>query len=153
MCILFWAHPFLGPLFWAQEESGVKSIQRFALPLEGIHHIHSSDWLPLGMISVGDGIPQESMQKVPQHKAGLVIHQPRDALNTTTTSQTTNHRLREPMIVVVSFLSCAPSPSPFALLPVGSGIIFGGDCFEKFVLRMKNKCTNFDENSENFGRK
>ena len=76
-----------------KEESGVKSIERFALSLEGIHHIHSSDCLPLGMVSVGDGIPQEIMQKVPQHVAGLVIHQSRDALNTATTSQTTNRRL------------------------------------------------------------
>ena len=40
--------------------AGVKlsseAIQGPALPLEGVHYVHGSDSLPLGMLSVGDSI-------------------------------------------------------------------------------------------------
>ena len=33
-----------------------KVVEGPALPLEGVHHVHGSDSLPLGVLSVGDGV-------------------------------------------------------------------------------------------------
>ena len=40
-----------------------KAIQSASLPLEGIDNIHSSDSLPLGVLSVGDGITDDILQE------------------------------------------------------------------------------------------
>ena len=33
------------------------------LPLEGVHHIHSGDGLPLGMFCVGDGVADHVLEE------------------------------------------------------------------------------------------
>ena len=43
--------------------SSRKSVQSPALPLQGIDNVHSSDSLPLGMLSVGDGIADDILQE------------------------------------------------------------------------------------------
>ena len=50
-----------------------KAIQGATLPLEGIHNIHSSNSLPLGMLSVGDSIPDDILQEHLQDTPGLLI--------------------------------------------------------------------------------
>ena len=46
-----------------KEELSAKAVQSPSLPLEGIHHVHGSDSLPLGMFSVGDRIPDHILQE------------------------------------------------------------------------------------------
>ena len=45
-----------------------KSVEGAALPLEGVHHVHGSDSLPLGVLgvshSVADNVLKEHLQKV-----------------------------------------------------------------------------------------
>ena len=40
-----------------------ESVKGAPLPLEGIDHVHGSHSLPLGMLSVGDGIPDDILQE------------------------------------------------------------------------------------------
>ena len=40
-----------------------KSVQSPALPLQGIDNVHSSDSLPLGMLSVRDGVADDILQE------------------------------------------------------------------------------------------
>ena len=40
-----------------------KAVEGPALPLEGVHHVHGSDSLPLGMLSVGDSVPNDVLQE------------------------------------------------------------------------------------------
>jgi len=36
-----------------------ESVQSTSLPLQSVDHIHGGDGLPLGMLGVGDGIPDD----------------------------------------------------------------------------------------------
>ena len=40
-----------------------KAVKGAALPLQSIDHIHGSDSLPLGVLSVGDSIPDHILQE------------------------------------------------------------------------------------------
>ena len=87
-----------------------EAIQGTPLPLESIDNIHSSNSLPLGMLSVGDGVPdhvlQEHLQdrKVPtdtllmhhlQNTPGLLVDQARDSLDATPSCKSSDGRLRD----------------------------------------------------------
>ena len=61
-----------------------ETVQSTALPLEGVHYIHSSDGLPLGMLGVGDGITDDVLQEHLEHTTGLFVNKTRDTLYTTT---------------------------------------------------------------------
>ena len=47
----------------ADLHSTAEAVQSPALPLESVDHVHSGDSLPLGVLSVGDGIPDDILQK------------------------------------------------------------------------------------------
>ena len=40
-----------------------KSVEGPSLPLEGVHHIHGSHGLPLGMLGVGHGVTDDVFQE------------------------------------------------------------------------------------------
>ena len=40
-----------------------KSVQSTSLPLEGVDHIHGGNSLPLGVLSVGDSIPDDVLEE------------------------------------------------------------------------------------------
>ena len=40
-----------------------EAIQGPALPFQGIHHVHGSHGLPLGMLSVGDSVADNILQE------------------------------------------------------------------------------------------
>ena len=50
-----------------------ESIQGASLPLEGIHNIHGSDGLPLGMLCVGDSVPDDILEEHFQNTSSLLI--------------------------------------------------------------------------------
>ena len=47
----------------ATRKLSTEAIQGTSLPLQGIDNIHGSDSLPLGVLSVGDGIPDDILQE------------------------------------------------------------------------------------------
>ena len=44
-------------------DSTTETIQSPALPLESVDDVHGSDSLPLGMLSVGDGVADDILQE------------------------------------------------------------------------------------------
>ena len=64
-----------------------EAVQSAALPLEGVHYVHSSDGLPLGMLGVSDGVTDDTLQEHLEHATGLFVDEARDTLHSTTTSQ------------------------------------------------------------------
>ena len=77
-----------------------ETVQGTALPLEGIDDIHGGDSLPLGMLSVGDGITDDVLQEDLQNTSGLLVDEAGDTLDTSTTSQTTDGGLGDALDVV-----------------------------------------------------
>ena len=47
----------------SKEKLSPKAIERPPLPLEGVHHVHGSDGLPLGVLGVGDSVPNDVLQE------------------------------------------------------------------------------------------
>ena len=54
-------------------ELSAKAVQGPALPLQSIDHIHSSDSLPLGMLCVGDSVPDNILKEHFQNTSSLLI--------------------------------------------------------------------------------
>ena len=82
-----------------------ESVQSAALPLEGIDNIHGSDSLPLGVLSVGDSIPDDVLKENLEDTTGLLVDQARDTLDSTTTSQPTDGGLGDSLDVVTQHLT------------------------------------------------
>ena len=50
-----------------------KAIKGATLPLKGINNIHSSDGLPLGVLGVGDGVPDDILKEHLQDSPSLLV--------------------------------------------------------------------------------
>ena len=81
-----------------------ESVQSAALPLQGIDHIHGGDSLPLGMLGVGDSIPDDILQEDLEDSPGLLVDEARDTLDATSTSQTPDGRLGDALDVIPEHL-------------------------------------------------
>ena len=77
-----------------------ESVEGTSLPLEGIDDIHSSDGLPLGVFSVGDGITDDVLKEYFEDSTGLFVDQARDTLDTTTSRQTADGGLGDTLNVI-----------------------------------------------------
>ena len=52
-----------------------EAVQGATLPLEGIHNIHGSDCLPLGVFGVGDCITDDVLKENLQDAPGLLVNE------------------------------------------------------------------------------
>ena len=96
-----------------------ESVQSAALPLEGVHYVHSSDGLPLGMLGVSDGVTDDTLQEHLEHTTGLFVDEARDALHSTTASQSADGGLGDTLNIVTQHFAMtlgAPFAEPFAAL-------------------------------------
>ncbi|KAK7086413.1 hypothetical protein SK128_004508, partial [Halocaridina rubra] len=89
-----------------------KAVQSTSLALQSIHHIHSSDSLPLGMFSVSDCITNDIFEEYLEDTSSLFVDEARNTLDTTSTSKATNSRLGDALDVVTKNLTMAFS-APF----------------------------------------
>jgi len=89
------------------ESLASESVQGAALPLEGIDHIHGGDSLPLGVLSVGDSIPDDVLQEDLEDSPGLLVDEARDTLDTASASQTPDGRLGDALDVIPEHLPVA----------------------------------------------
>ena len=71
-----------------------ESIKGLSLSLESIYNIERGDSLAFGVFSVGNSISDNAFKEHLQDTARLLIDETRDTLDTSTTSKTTNRRLR-----------------------------------------------------------
>lgn len=90
---------------WCTTDLTAETVQRAALALQGVDHIHGGDGLALGVLGVGDGITDNVLQKHLQHTARLLVDQARDTLHTATTSQPTDGGLRDTLDVITQHLA------------------------------------------------
>jgi hypothetical protein len=82
-----------------------ETVQSTSLPLQSIDDIHSSDGLPLSVLSVCDGISDNIFQENLQHTTGLFVDQTGDTLHTTTTSKTSDSGLGDALDVISQHLT------------------------------------------------
>lgn len=96
-----------------------ETVQGASLAFQGVHHIHSGDGLSLGVLGVGDGVPDHVLQEHFQHTAGLLVDQTGDTLDATTTRKTADSGLGNALDVIAKNFAMtlgAPFPEPFASL-------------------------------------
>ena len=86
---------------------GAEAIEGLALALERVYDIEGRHGFSAGMLSVGDGILDDVLKKDLQDAAGLLVHQARNALDATTTSQATDRGLGDALDVVTHDLAMA----------------------------------------------
>jgi len=77
-----------------------EAIQRAAISLERKHDVHGRNGLGFAMLGVGHGVTDDVLEEHLQDTTGLLIHQPRDALDTPATCETTNRWLGDALNVV-----------------------------------------------------
>ena len=82
-----------------------KSIQSLALTLEGVDDIHGSHGLATSVLGVGDGIANNILQKDLEDTTGLLINQPRDALDAATAGETADGGLGNALDIVAQDLA------------------------------------------------
>ena len=99
-----------GPIFLDDEVGRcltAKAVEGAALPLQGIDHIHGSDSLPLGVLSVGDSVPDDVLKEHLEDTAGLLVDEARDTLDSSTTRQPPDGGLGDALDVVPEDLPVA----------------------------------------------
>nr|XP_020008738.1 uncharacterized protein LOC109676951 [Castor canadensis] len=65
-----------------------EAVQGAALALERVDHVHGGDRLALGVLGVGDSVPDDVLQEHLQHAAGLFVNEAGDALDSPAPSET-----------------------------------------------------------------
>ena len=76
-----------------------------ALELESVHDVHGGHGLATRVLSVGHGIADQVLEERLEYRAGLLIDEAGDALDTTTAGETADSRLRDAMDVVTQNLA------------------------------------------------
>ena len=88
-----------------------ESVQGASLPLEGIDHIHGGDGLPLGVLGVGDGVPDDVLKENLEDTTGLLVDEARDTLDSSATRQPPDGGLGDTLDVVSQHLPVTLSAS------------------------------------------
>merc|ERR1711942_323487 len=86
-------------------ELSSEAIEGPALPLQGIHHIHSGHSLPLGMLGVGHSVTDDILQENLENTPSLFVNETADALDTTPSCKTPDCRLGDALDVVPQHLA------------------------------------------------
>ena len=82
-----------------------ESVESASLALERVDHVHGSDGLPLGVLRVGNSIPDNVLQEHLENASGLFVDESGDSLDTATASKTTDGGLRDALDVITENLS------------------------------------------------
>ena len=81
-----------------------EAVQGAALPLQSVDDVHGSDGLPLGVLGVGDGIPDDVLKEDLEDSTGLLVDESRDTLDSSTTRQPPDGGLGDALDVVSQHL-------------------------------------------------
>nr|GMD20330.1 histone H4 [Ipomoea batatas] len=81
-----------------------ETIQSPALPLQGVNDVHRSHGLPPSVLSVGHGVSDHILEENFEDSPGLLIDEAGDTLHASSTGQTANGRLGDPLDVVAKHL-------------------------------------------------
>ena len=77
-----------------------ESVEGSSLSLQGIDDIHSGDSLPLGMLTVGHGIPNHVLQKDLQDTSSLLVDQSADSLHSSPPCKSSDGGLGDSLDVI-----------------------------------------------------
>ena len=88
-----------------------ETVEGSALSLQGIDDIHGGDGLPLGMLSVGDGITDNVLKENFQDTTGFFIDEAGDTFDTTSAGKTTDSRLGDTLDVITKYFTMTLSAS------------------------------------------
>ena len=88
--------------FWLSLNASLtsESVQGTSLSFQGVDDVHGGDSLPLGVLGVGDSIPDHVLQEDLQNSSGFFVDESRDTLDTTSASQSADGWLRDSLDVV-----------------------------------------------------
>ena len=86
-----------------------ETVQSAALSLEGVDNVERSDGLALGVLSVCDSVADDRFEEGLENTASLLVDHGRNTLDTTTTGETANGRLRDALDVVAQDLTVSLS--------------------------------------------
>lgn len=95
---------------WVEQMGGpglsltAEAVQGATLTFQSIDDIHSSDGLPLGVLSVGDGITDDIFKEHLEDTSGFFVDQTRDTFDTTSASKTTDGWLGDTLDVITQHL-------------------------------------------------
>nr|GMD18903.1 histone H4 [Ipomoea batatas] len=81
-----------------------ETVQSPALPLEGVDDVHRRHGLPPSVLSVGHGVSDHILEEDFEDSPGLLVDEAGDTLHASSTSQTANGRLGDPLDVVAKHL-------------------------------------------------
>ena len=88
-----------------------KTVEGTSLPLESVDHVHGSDSLPLGVLGVGDGVPDDVLEEHLEDSTGLLIDESGDTLDSSTAGQPPDGGLGDTLDVVTENLPVTLGPS------------------------------------------
>ena len=100
-----------------------EAVQSASLSLEGVDHVHGSDSLPLGVLGVGDCVPDDVLQEHLEDTASLLVDETADTLHTAPAGQTADGGLGDTLDVVTKDLPvtlCATLAKAFASFAASS---------------------------------
>ncbi len=77
-----------------------EAVQGATLAFQSVDYIHGGDGLSLGVLRVGDGIPDHVLQENLEDSTGLFVDEAADSLDTTSSGKTTDGRLGDTLDVI-----------------------------------------------------
>ena len=107
-------------------KSSTETIDGSALSLEGIDHIHSGDGFSPSVLSVGDGISDDSLEETLEDLSGVIIDEGGDSLDTSSSGEPANGRLGD-ALNACSGVSLLGSP-------LGADLSLSSDSLASFAL-------------------
>jgi len=82
-----------------------ETIEGTSLALESVDYVEGGDSLALGVLSVGDGVADDTLEEGLENTTGLLVDHSRNTLDTATTSETSDSGLGDSLNVVSQNLS------------------------------------------------
>ena len=109
-----------------QVESASEAVDGSALSLERIDDIHGGDSLSPGMLGVGDGISDDTLQEAFNDMSRVIVDEGRDPLDPTSPGQSPECRFGDALDGGLGV--------PLLCGPLGSDLAFASDSFAAFSL-------------------
>ena len=94
--------PLKGPVFAkaGKDDLSTESVEGSALSLERVDDVESGDGLALGVLGVSDGVADHVVEEDLEDTSGLLVDQSGDALDTTSSSKSSDGGLGDALDVV-----------------------------------------------------
>jgi hypothetical protein len=109
-----------------------ETVQGAALSLQSVDNVQRRDGLALGVLGVGDGVTDDTLEEGLENGAGLLVDHGRNTLDTTTASETSDGGLGNTLDVVAKNLAVTLGTTlaeALAALAASSHVVCEGGVF------------------------